>query len=389
VDLYGQILGGYVPPLGVADVPPELASLREGLLRAEPRQRIPTAARALEYLGAWAGYRNAAGELGALCRATIGVVAPRSGIESAPTQGSVDPHAATQTPSTATRDLGGATHTSGRTSGAEPAATRISGAVPIAGPRPRSSMATQAVAPHGLVRRRALLVGAGIVGVGFSVGGIAVAWLRGSDRDGRHDDAVAAGEPVTGVEVAGPGVAAQGGQGGAEVGPERASADATASADPPAADASASADAKASADPPAADASALADAKDSADPPAADASGSTGSPATDGTTDASGRDDTTGEPAEALAAHEPRKKPTAPASVELRLRAPLRVAYVRIGRGPSFAVDPKAQRSVVAGRSSIWWRDSPDAAWRDGGRFSFEAGRHYTVRLTASGPVLE
>jgi len=347
VDLYGQILGGHVPPLPVAGVPPELVSLREGLLQAEPRQRIPTAARALEYLAAWAGYRNAAGELGVLCRTAMGVVAPRSGIER-----SVDVHAETETPSVVTHTAGAAT----RQSELVPAVTRTSGAVPVAGSG-RSSGPSQAAAPSRSIGRRALLVGAGIVGVGFSIGGVAVAWLRRSDRDGRRDEATAS---AAGAEP-GPGPADVGGPAtpGASIGNGPEPAQAAGSSDA--------------------------------------TTGAGGSPVVDGTTGATGPDDTTGEPIEAEAkadgaggaAHEPRRKPTAPATVELRLRAPLRVAYVRIGRGPSFAVDPKVQRSVAAGRSTIWWRESPDVDWHDGGRFGFAAGGHYTVRLTKDGPVLE
>lgn len=383
VDLYGQILGGYVPPLAVPGVPPELASLREGLLQAEPRQRIPTAARALEYLAAWAGYRNASAELGTLCRATMGVVAPRSGLESAPTQrASVDAQADTESPSVATHTAGAAT----RTSGAEPVATRTSGAVPVAGLRmpssPPSRMATQASAPRA-VRRRALLVGAGILGTGFAVGGIAVAWLRGRSPEARRD------EPGPVAQRDADAAAADAGQGSRELAPDR---DAPGEAEPqdrepgPTADAAADAGQRSRApivgEREAASTGDGPEAQPDADPSAGASAATTGG------------DETTGEPNETKAgpgpSSEPRRKPSGRATVELRLRAPLRVAYVRLGdRGQGFPVDPMAERTVTAGRTTIWWRESPDGAWRKGKGFTFEAGRRYTVRLTTGGPVLE
>lgn len=398
VDLYGQILGGYVPPLPVPGVPPELASLREGLLQAEPRQRIPTAARALEYLAAWAGYRNASAELGALCRATMGVVAPRSGIESAPTRGAVDQHADTDSPSVPTHTAGPAAlgtsggpsaGTSGRTSGVEPAATRTSGAVPVAGLRvpPTGPMQVGARRP---VRRRALLVGAGILAVGSSVGGVAVmAWLRRRSRDERRDgtdgtDGTLAQRTADGAEDGA----------GADAGPGHAAGSAR--------DVAAPADAERREPAPTSDAGVEAGQGSAAAPEV----GERGAASTDddagadaepsgASTDATGGDEATGEPNDAKApagtATEARpRRPSGRATVELRLRSPLRLAYARLGeRGPGFPVDPKAERTVTAGRTTVWWRESPDAAWRKGKSFTFEAGRRYTVRLTTDGPVLE
>lgn len=375
VDLYGQILGGHVPPLAVAGVPPELASLREGLLQAEPRQRIPTAARALEYLAAWAGYRNASDELGALCRSAMGVVAPRSGIESTPTMHtSVDPEADTQVPSAPGPTADAAT----RTSAGEQAATRTSGPVPIGGPRPSSGAAAQAGRSRPM-RRRALLVGAGIVGVGFSVGGIAVAWLRRPASDEPGDDA-----------SAGPASGAGGGQGSPAGPSERDGVASAGRAEAGDADALAG-DGGAAASSGDAGAEASDAAGASAGEPRETAGTSTGAPSSDATSEGAAEgDDAAGEPEVA----EPAPSSGAPArrktaTVELRLRPPLRVAYVRIGGGKGFAVDPKAERTVPAGRPSVWWRKSADAAWRDGGRFTFEANRRYTLRLTESGPVLE
>lgn len=361
VDLYGQILGGHVPPLTVPGVPPELASLREGLLRAEPRQRIPTAARALEYLSAWAGYRNAAAELGTLCRAAMGVVAPRSGIDSGPTEHSVDGQADTLTPSAATRTSGRVAGAMGsRTSGAAAAATRTSGggkgvellpslAATEAGPAPR---------PGG---RRALLVGGGIVGAGFLLGGIGVAAMRWRDPDAPEGE-----RPRVAVEPA------------AGSGP-------TPSPTPAAGPTAAMEEEPVLVEP------------RGVSPATSDVGATPEGSGDGGTTGGEVGGETTGaepaepaEPAPAAVVPEPSRRASAPATVKLGLRNPIRFAYVRFGRrGKSFVVDPRAERSVSAGRHSIWWKESPDAPWRDGGSFTFEAGRQYQVRLTSSGPVAE
>ena len=275
--------------------------------------------RALEYLAAWAGYRNASVELGALCRATMGVVAPRSGIESAPTLGAaVDGHADTASPSVATHTAGRtAGHTAGHISGAEPAATRTSGAVPVAGLRvpPTGPMPIGARRP---VRRRALLVGAGILAVGSSLGGIAVmAWLRGRSRDDRPDetDGAVARRTADGAEAVPAGAA----------GPAR---DVAAAAEPEPREPHAGAEAGQGSAAPVVGEREAASTDDGAP---SDADSSTGA-----TTDATGGDEATGEPDDAKAqtgtSPDPRpRKPSGKATVELRLRNPLRLAYARLG----------------------------------------------------------
>jgi hypothetical protein len=119
------------------------------------------------------------------------------------------------------------------------------------------------------------------------------------------------------------------------------------------------------------------------------ASEGTSGTATSGPAQGDGAKGETRSEAEAGAAPEPRRKPSAPATIELRLRPPLRVAYVRIGKGKGFVAAPTAETRVGAGRQSIWWRETPDEPWRDGGSLTFEAGRRYRVRLTSSGAVLE
>ncbi|MEM9462169.1 MAG: serine/threonine-protein kinase, partial [Myxococcota bacterium] len=171
VDLYGHILGGRIPPLHRAGVPPELVSLREGLLAAQVQQRIPSASRALEYLDAWAGYRNESAALGRLCRATMGVAGPRSGIEAAAL---VDVEADTVEPSVATR-------TSGPYSQPGPTTVEVGasmGPTRVDGPPVRS--------------RRRWLTALGILGAGFVVGGIGVVAWR---RDGEPQEPPESPEP--------------------------------------------------------------------------------------------------------------------------------------------------------------------------------------------------
>ncbi|WP_266217050.1 serine/threonine protein kinase [Paraliomyxa miuraensis] len=393
VELYGQILGGHIPPLQVPDVPPELVSLREGLLQAEVRQRIPSATRALEYLAAWAGYRNMAVELGSLCRTAMGVVAPRSGIE--PTDRSLGPlgqaggrSVGSSGPVIAGTETEAATGAA-RTSGAAPAAmpTRTSGAMPQAATPTRTSGAVQAAAPtrtSGAVHaampipaseamavaatrtsvvthrpgprpqgRRGLLAASAILGLGFLAGGIGVAvMVRGREGDER--------EPS---------------EGGGAIEP------------PPTEDPSVVAQADAKAD------------ERMHDPIADDSSAGQGTTAittgvaTDestalGTTGTSPSLEDDGSSGEAAAPASATRRAPKSAKVKFGLRSPVRFAYVRIGR-KEFSVDPVAERTLPAGRTSIWWRSSADGPWVDGGTFTFEAGRRYQVRLTKSGPVVE
>ena len=369
VDLYGQILGGYVPPLEVPGVPLELASLREGLLQPDPRQRIPTATRALEYLAAWAGYRNAAVELGALCRAAMGVLVPRSGIESGPTAPSVDVHADTRAANVPTRTSGRVGSSgpvpSTRTSGAMEAATRTSGSVPLASTAPtRAARTTPLGRPVG---RRAVLVAAGVVGAGFVAGGIGVAVLRRREGEGEQPSVEPDAERD---ELLEPGVVAGAREGSSGVGAGEGTA-ASVGSGPGAASGG------------------------------TDGAASTrGAPALgqgtgDGTSARGATTTVTGEPDEQAPDEGSARSPSKPGSpqrvaVAIGLRSPLRVAYVRIGRrGRSVTVAPKASTELAAGRHSIWWRRTPDEPWIDGGELTFTAGRRHLLRLTTTGPVLE
>jgi hypothetical protein len=362
VDLYGQILGGHVPPLSVPGVPPELASLRDGLLQADPRQRIPTATRALEYLAAWAGYRNASVELGALCRGAMGVVAPRSGIESAPTLGPVDPQADTQSPSVATPTSDAVvTHTAG----AAPASTRTSGAVSAAIVRRPSAQATVAGPPGRPVRRRALLVGASVLGAGFAIGGVAVAVLHNLPEDARPEPEPGS-PPVPGAEVG-----AEPSHAAAEPSPAGQGGESSGAAATDSGTAAEAAEGPTDAVPAWAD----------------DGAGDTSAGDTGAATEA----EAAGEPVAAgaaAAAGERRPKATGRATVELSVDRSLRVAYVRLA-GATIVLEPRAERRVTAGRHAIWWRKTPEASWIDGGTFTFAAGRRYKVRVSSGGVTVE
>lgn len=203
-----------------------------------------------------------------------------------------------------------------------------------------------------------------------------MAWLRGRSRDDRPDetDGAVARRTADGAEAVPAGAA----------GPAR---DVAAAAEPEPREPHAGAEAGQGSAAPVVGEREAASTDDGAP---SDADSSTGA-----TTDATGGDEATGEPDDAKAqtgtSPDPRpRKPSGKATVELRLRNPLRLAYARLGeRGQGFPVDPKVERTVTAGRTVIWWRQSPDAAWRKGKSFTFEAGRRYTVRLTTEGPVLE
>ena len=78
--LFAKVIQGEVPPLRREDVPAELVAVRDGLLAADPAERIQSAAEALALLRQWPGYRNATDELAALVRDHAGLVGPRSGL---------------------------------------------------------------------------------------------------------------------------------------------------------------------------------------------------------------------------------------------------------------------------------------------------------------------
>lgn len=79
-ELFGMVLSGQVPTLIRDGVPAELLELREGLLKANREERIPSATQALGLLRRWSGYRNVSDELAVLVRRFVGVAAPRSGL---------------------------------------------------------------------------------------------------------------------------------------------------------------------------------------------------------------------------------------------------------------------------------------------------------------------
>ncbi len=336
--LYAQILGGGIPPLPHADVPPELASLREGLLQPEPRLRIPTAVRALEYLEAWAGYRNAAGELAALCRGAMGVVAPRSGIE-APSVGlQSEASEASEATDVAT------------------VVTRTSGPVAAVARRSPGSKPSNGRGPS----RRTMLVGAGILGGCFVGGGL---WVWGRGREPAAKRSSSGAEDQRGTAPLARDAVGPGGEGAAE----------------PDADLQTSMSPRATGD------------GSTAESPAAS---STTAPRAGGTGTGS-----TADPSDATASTDPtstgpardpvRSKPVGRAKVTFGLRHPLRTAYVRLGDGEGFAVAPQAKRNVPAGRVQVFWKRGATDMWVQGRTFQLRAGQRYSIRITATGPVLE
>jgi serine/threonine protein kinase len=79
-ELIDQGRRGVVPRLERSGVPPELEALRVALLQPRPQNRMTSAEDVRGAITAWPGYRNAAAELGELCRRYVGIDAPRSGL---------------------------------------------------------------------------------------------------------------------------------------------------------------------------------------------------------------------------------------------------------------------------------------------------------------------
>ncbi|MCH9688911.1 MAG: protein kinase [Deltaproteobacteria bacterium] len=365
--LYGQIMGKELPALTRTDVPPELASLRQGLLQPEPRQRIPSASRALEYLSAWAGYRNASTELATLCRREMGVLGPRSGIEaSAVAGGSSPPVGSTTTRATVT----GAT----RTSNASPMAVALEPAEPASPPATSS--------------RRTVLLGAGVIGLGFAVGGLLVRGLRDERTPGDGVEPEDRSQPSAGQ---GPGAAGQR-EGTASAsedlgdprgGVEHSAMEPTggeAGVEPRGSDRLGVSDGTGPAD----GGSTRGDPTDEA---------STGGAASDGPNPDTGSTTGARDPGPAEVS-EPkgnakRRRAGRSIAVEFGLRSPLRVAYVRVGKGPEFVVAPMTTRRVPVGRATVYWKRRREDVWVKGRSFDFRAGATSSIRLTSNGPVSE
>ncbi|KIG16675.1 serine/threonine protein kinase [Enhygromyxa salina] len=82
--LLGMALNGSVPaPKHPREIPRTLERLRRGLLAADPRQRIRSAAEALELLQAWTGYRDAGTEL---AQVVMRYLERQTGLAQQPTQ---------------------------------------------------------------------------------------------------------------------------------------------------------------------------------------------------------------------------------------------------------------------------------------------------------------
>lgn len=356
VALYHQILGGVTPPLDRPDVPRELLELRLALLEPDENRRVPTADDALAMLEAWPGYRNAKGELSRMCRAFMGVDAPRSGLHVRPERSGVSALADTEAPTAPT-------HTAAHGS-REPTAPHGEGRTPV----PGGDVSTLIGVPP---RRRVLPWVAGIAGAMAlaTASAFGVAKLVQSKRADATVASAPVGEPTaeptaeppqTPAPAPTPEVAATPSP---SAGPERATA--TPTPDPTPTVSRPVEPERASPVEPA--------------------------PATEPASKPGTKSPKSGKPA---ARPEEPKKPTpatpaAKLDVVFRVSAPLRYAWVRIDGSSVFAVEPRATRSISAGSHTIDWRAEEANPWVSGGRFEFVAGTKPTIRLGSKGPSLE
>lgn len=355
VALYHQILGGVTPPLDRPDVPRELLELRLALLEPDENRRVPTADDALAMLEAWPGYRNAKGELSRMCRAFMGVDAPRSGLHVRPERSGVSALADTEAPTAPT-------HTAAHGS-REPTAPHGEGRTPV----PGGDVSTLIGVPP---RRSVLPWVAGIAGAMAlaTASAFGVAKLVQSKRADATVASAPVGEPTaeptaeppqTPAPAPTPEVAATPSP---SAGPERATATPTPDPTP------------------------------TVSPPVEPerASPVEPAPATEPASKPGTKSPKSGKPA---ARPEEPKKPTPATAAKLdvvfRVSAPLRYAWVRIDGSSVFAVEPRATRSISAGSHTIDWRAEEANPWVSGGRFEFVAGTKPTIRLGSKGPSLE
>ena len=350
IELAAMAASPEIPRLPHDDVPWELEELRIALLQPDPQHRVQSAAEALRMLERWPGYRNAAAQLGAICRRIMGVEAPRSGLFDVreipdPSRASGGP-----APEAAPIDTLGPTQAAPR--GDEEDTERR---------RPVSPLAVAA----GLVLAVAL-VGSGAY--------LLSSHLLAENGAEPADDGLAPpqAQTVESSPAARP----------AAVRPVAAPA-------PPAAAGTVAPPGASAADDPAGAPSA------SADPPAKDATPrSTPAPseATGGTArkrrtrgDAGGRSPPAPETAQPAAKKAPAPKQT----VRFGLGGGVRLAYVRIDGRRTYVLEPFADVKLAPGSHRIEYRFAPDAPWKSGGRIRVEPGRSTRVRITRAGPRVE
>jgi serine/threonine protein kinase len=352
VALYHQILGGVTPALDRPDVPRELLELRLALLEPDENRRVPSADDALAMLEAWPGYRNAKGELSRMCRAFMGVDAPRSGLHVRPERSGVSPLADTEAPTAPT-------HTAAHGS-REPTAPHGEGRTPV----PGGEVSTLIGVPP---RRSVWPWVAGIAGamVLATASAFGVAKLVQSKRA----DATVASAPVGEASDAPP-----------------------QTPDPVPTPAVATAPVR-SAGPDLAAVTPTPEATPTVSPPVEPEPTSPVEPALAAATPPKPgvKSPKAGKPA--AKPDEPKKPtpatPAAKLDVVFRVSAPLRYAWVRIDGASVFAVEPRATRSISAGSHTIDWRAEEANPWVSGGRFEFVAGTKPTIRLGSKGPSLE
>ena len=398
MQLYNQILGGHTPPLSRTDTPAELAALRASMLEPDEHKRVQSADHALEMLEGWPGYRSAAGELGRLVRGYMGVNTPRSGIHmrAVPKGAATVDALADTTPPTAatnTRQGAGTGATSPELSASAPGMGTDPSGVPMPGPGvpTAAGMATAASGPL-VVRKKgtsALLLGVG-AGLLCAVGavGVVVA-MRGDSGDAASESEVAqadvshAGsdntpepepEPDTAVGAADPEPPKP-----LEVGGESAS-DSVAAGDS-AADAPEAEPGEGDADAP----DVVADAAPE-EPPA-------DQPKTSSTRRKKKGSKSSRKPSSsATPAPEPVKKPDPPKatkSYKLKIRSPLTVAYVKIGKSREFVLEPMKITKLPLGKHKVMWRPSKDQPFVQGGTINLTAGDSGVIRITTGGAKVE
>ncbi len=325
-----------IPSLLVEDVPWEIEELRVGLLQPDPRHRVQSAAEALRMLERWPGFRNAAAQLGTICRQIMGVSAPRSGLfdvrrdlEVVPT--GVRPRA---TPAQAESDS--AAETRQRPAAVDEEETERSRRAPPVTVAAGLALAVAMVGGGGyLVSKRMGLVGEG----------------RGGSPEVGAGAASAAAQPsapeTTGDRASIAAAAVGGGVRAATVAPDAAPKT------------SAVAPSSGTGAPP--------------DPEVAplQAPGEPGAKAV--------------APGPAKTSKPRARKPRVP--ITFGLRGP-RLAFVRVDKRRTYVLQPIAKAKLTAGRHRVEWRLSREDPWRPGGVIVLAPGKRYDLRVLPEGVEL-
>ncbi len=374
--LVAQIVSGSVPKLSVSDVPSALDAVRTSLLAPDPARRVANADEALTMLSRWPGYRNAAAELGKLCRGLLGVQAPRSGIYSVQSPPEPQPRA--------TPGASGASLAETRTTPTPVSTTMQVRVEPIvADATPEMIASEMSTRPFMGGRAAAImhrytpqwLVQSSIVGAAAVVSGAGLLLSSGHDTHETTTDSIAQLEPeipqTNEMSLESP-----------EIVP-------TPSREPPLR----------------AEAQQVGPATPSKELPLRTEAAEQGGPADPG---ASSRvlsstprqnehhGERMGSSAQSLeptvgagkTIGEQGSRKLTKATVQFRLGG-LRFAYIRVDGARVVGLEPLANVELTPGRHRLEWRVLDKDPWKTGGEIRIEAGRTYRVRVTADGPKLE